>query len=112
MKHEKTCEDCWYSEVDWFVDNDDGDEFEVWYCTKDRQRVLDDFDEALNCPHYKEVKSYSGEAQQERFTECDGCEELHTCMYYGYIDCTMSTDTRKHFICNNTHCKKRGAANG
>lgn len=106
MERKRTCENCQYFETDWFVGNDDGDEFEVWYCEKGKQRVLDDLDEALNCPHYKGKMSYSERARQERYTKCDGCEELHECMYYGYIDCTMSTDTGRHFICNNSHCKK------
>lgn len=94
------CSKCKFSEEDYIFDEETGEEYPIYTCSKGNDTSLD-----YKC---KDFEEYKPRKYKEKDTKCDKCEHLEVCIKSGeYIDCTTSQDTKSHYICDMTRCIKR-----
>lgn len=94
------CSKCKFGEEDYIFDEEIGEEYPIYTCSKGNETDLD-----YECKDFKEYKTRK---PKEKDTKCDKCEYLETCIKSGeYIDCTTNYDTRTHYICCMTGCIKK-----
>ena len=95
----KDCSICKYCNEDFVFDEETGEEYPFYTCTKGNDTDLD-----YKC---KDFKEYKPRKYREKDTECDKCEHLKTCLNKGnVIDCKTIADTRSHYICGRMGCIK------
>ena len=93
------CSKCEFSEEDYIFDEETGEEYPFYTCTKGNYTDLD-----YKC---KDFKEYEPRKYREKDTECDKCEHLKTCLdKSNVIDYETISDTRSHYICGGTRCIK------
>lgn len=93
------CSKCKFSEEDYIFDEETGEEYSVYTCTKGNDISLN-----YKC---KDFKEYKPRKYREKDTECDKCKHLKTCLDKdNIIDCRTAFDTRSHYICGRTGCIK------
>lgn len=98
------CRKCKFEDIDYVWDDECGEEFENRYCSKGHDV---EFENDCECPYFRKYRLHK---YIERDTKCDKCDILKNCIASGdAIDCTLSADSRKHYIggCGNS-CKKKG----
>lgn len=96
----KDCSVCKYCSVDYFFDEETGDEYPIYECTKGNETDLD-----FEC---KDFKKYKPRKYVEKDTECDFCENAHFCSVLsgGRLDCATMLDTKQHICYAHDYCSK------
>lgn len=96
----RDCSVCKYCSVDYSFDEETGDEYPIYECTKGNETDLD-----FEC---KDFKKYKPRKYVEKDTECDCCENRHFCSRLAGIslDCTSMQDRHFHFCYDRTYCSK------
>nr|DAV77945.1 MAG TPA: hypothetical protein [Bacteriophage sp.] len=93
------CSKCKFSEEDYIFDEEIGDEYPIYTCSKGNDTSLD-----YECEDFKE---YKPKKYKEKDTKCDKCEHLEICLDKGnVIDCRTVCDTRSHYIADRMGCVK------
>lgn len=93
------CSKCKFSEEDYIFDEEIGDEYPVYTCSKGNDTGLD-----YEC---KDFKEYKPRKYREKDTKCDKCEYLEKCIIQAdIIDCKTIGDARSHYICGSAGCIK------
>lgn len=101
VKIMENCVGCKWLDADW-LENDDGDEYEVYYCDK---HVVDGNFDPEETPRCEKYKKYRPKPYKEKDTLCDTCERLRDCVAGGkVIECTTTLDTRQHYIAGFSSC--------
>lgn len=91
------CSKCKFSEEDYIFDEEIGDEYPIYTCSKGNDTSLD-----YEC---KDFEEYKPKKYKEKDTKCDKCEHLEICLDKGnVIDCRTVCDTRSHYIAGRMGC--------
>lgn len=91
MSNVKDCSTCKYCNEDFVFDEETGEEYPFYTCTKGNDTDLD-----YKC---KDFKEYKPRKYREKDTKCDKCKYLQECIDEGkVIDCRNIEDTRSHYI--------------
>ena len=93
------CLKCKFSEEDYIFDEEIGEEYPIYTCSKGNDTSLD-----YEC---KDFKEYKPKKYKEKDTQCDKCEHLEICLDKGnVIDCRTVCDARSHYIAGRMGCVK------
>ena len=96
----KNCLICKYCDEDFAFDEELGEEYPVYTCTKGNDTSLNN-----KC---KDFKEYKPRKYREKDTECDKCEYREKCAKHSSgIDCTTKMDIKTHIIYPQDKCIKR-----
>lgn len=96
----KDCSICKYCDEDFVFDEETGEEYPFYTCTKGNDTDLD-----YKC---KDFKEYKPQKYKEKNTKCDICEYREECAKYSSgIDCTTCGDTKTHIIYPQDKCIKK-----
>lgn len=97
------CKKCQFYDVDYEWDDFEEEEIEKSVCRKGKKLRLK---LPFRCPFFKE---YIPKPYVEKFTECDTCEHINSCVASGaVIESTHSLDSCSHYIKGrNCYCEKR-----
>lgn len=92
------CSKCKFCEEDYIFDEEDGEEYQFYICSKGNDTSLD-----FEC---KDFKEYKPRKSKEKDTKCDKCNLLDDCIANNLvIDCSEIGNTRQHYICGSNSCK-------
>lgn len=96
----RDCSACKYCSVDYSFDEETGEEYPIYECTKGNDTDLD-----FEC---KDFKKYKPRKYVEKDTECDICENAHLCSRLSGIafDCTNMFDKHSHVLYDRDYCCK------
>lgn len=96
----RDCSACKYCSVDYSFDEETGDEYPIYECTKGNDTDLD-----FEC---KDFKKYKPRKYVEKYTECDCCQNAHICSILSgtAFDCTNMFDKHSHVLYNRDYCYK------
>ena len=100
MRMFRDCSACKYCSVDYSFDEETGEEYPIYECTKGNDTDLD-----FEC---KDFKKYKPKKYVEKDTECDCCQNAHFCsMLSGTaFDCTNMFDKHSHVLYSRDYCCK------
>ena len=96
----RDCSACKYCSVDYSFDEETGEEYPIYECTKGNDTDLD-----FEC---KDFKKYKPRKYVEKDTECDCCQNVHFCsrLYGTAFDCTNMFDKHSHVLYSRDYCCK------